>query len=83
MLATVLGVRRPSLTLALKELHSAGVVAYRLGQIVILGRTGLEATACECYAVVRGHLERFSKRRAGALRPGLVTKAPAYPTSVS
>jgi CRP-like cAMP-binding protein len=61
LLATALGVRRPSLTLALKTLQSAGVVSYSRGQIVILSRKGLEATACECYAVVKGHLEKALK----------------------
>jgi CRP-like cAMP-binding protein len=61
LVATVLGVRRPSLTLALKSLQRAGAVVYRRGQIVILSRKTLEGTACECYAVVRGHLEKALK----------------------
>jgi CRP-like cAMP-binding protein len=61
LLATALGVRRPSLTLALRSLQRAGVVAYTRGQIVILSRKELESTACECYAVVKAHLEKAMK----------------------
>jgi CRP-like cAMP-binding protein len=58
LLATVLGVRRPSLTLALKALQRDGVIDYTRGQIVVSSRKALEGSACECYAVVKGHLKR-------------------------
>jgi CRP-like cAMP-binding protein len=58
LLATALGVRRPSLSLALRTLQRADLISYRRGQITILNRQGLEEASCECYAVVRRHLEK-------------------------
>jgi CRP-like cAMP-binding protein len=56
-LSQMLGVRRTTLTLVARELQSAGLIRYSRGKIEILDRTGLEATACECYAVIQRHSE--------------------------
>jgi CRP-like cAMP-binding protein len=56
LLATILGVRRPSVTLATGALHKAGILDSRHGHIHILDRTRLEASACECYPVIRSLL---------------------------
>jgi len=63
LLAGALGVRRPSLTLALRALQRAGAIAYRRGHVTILDRSRLEAASCECYAVVRTHFARVLRRR--------------------
>ena len=52
-LASMLGVRRPSVTLAAGMLQKAGFISYSRGRMKILDRVGLEASACECYAIVR------------------------------
>ena len=52
-LASMLGVRRPSVTLAAGMLQKAGFISYRRGRMTILDRAGLEGSACECYAIVR------------------------------
>ena len=52
-LATMLGVRRASVTVAAGTHQAAGLIAYRHGKVKILDRLGLEQVACECYAVVR------------------------------
>jgi CRP-like cAMP-binding protein len=61
-LAATLGVRRPSLTLVASVLQRAGLITYRRGEMRILDRRGLETTACECYGVIRGHLDRVLPR---------------------
>jgi CRP-like cAMP-binding protein len=52
-LAYMLGVRRVGITAAAGALQRAGVIEYRRGRLVVLNRRGLEAAACECYAVDR------------------------------
>jgi CRP-like cAMP-binding protein len=58
-LAAMLGVRRPTVTLAASALQRAGLIDYGHKRIVILDRPGLEAVSCECYAVLRRHRARF------------------------
>jgi CRP-like cAMP-binding protein len=57
-LSELLGVRRPTVTLAARTLHGAGLIRYRRGVIEILDRDRLQAVSCECYAVVRQNIAR-------------------------
>jgi Mn-dependent DtxR family transcriptional regulator len=57
-LSQMLGVRRPSVTLAASALQRAGLIRYQRRNVAILNREGLEKVACECYAVTRSELER-------------------------
>jgi CRP-like cAMP-binding protein len=58
-LSQMLGVRRPSVTIAAGLLEKAGLITYRRGRITVLNREGLEAATCECYHVVRREYERL------------------------
>ena len=58
-LALMLGARRASVTEALRPLQKAGLVKSYRGRITILDGAGLEASACECYFVVRNEYERL------------------------
>ena len=60
LVASMLGVRREGITAAAGNLQSAGVINYRRGHISVTQRAGLENRVCECYAVVRGELNRLS-----------------------
>ena len=64
-LAIMLGVRRPSVTLAAAALQQAGLIEYSRGKITILDRGGLESAACECYPATRAAYERLLPRPAG------------------
>jgi CRP-like cAMP-binding protein len=59
LVARMLGVRREAITEAAGKLQRAGFIRYRRGHISVLERAGLEAGACECYAVVKKELGRL------------------------
>ncbi len=59
LVASMLGVRRESVTEAAGNLQSAGYIRYRRGHIAVLEREGLEGRACECYGVVKKELQRL------------------------
>ena len=59
LVASMLGVRREGITQVAGSLQDAGFIRYRRGHISILKRAGLEARACECYAVVKKELGRL------------------------
>ena len=53
LLAEMLGVQRPTITNAARELERAGLIARGRQQVTILDRQGLVAESCECYQLVR------------------------------
>ena len=59
LVASALGVRREGITEAAGNLQRAGLIRYRRGHIAVLGRPGLQAGACECYAVLKKESSRL------------------------
>jgi CRP-like cAMP-binding protein len=53
LLAEMLGVQRPSITNAIRELERAGLIEPGRRQVTILDRQGLTKASCECYQLVR------------------------------
>jgi Mn-dependent DtxR family transcriptional regulator len=53
MAASMLGVRRMSISAAAGKLHDKGLIDYRRGKLTILDRPGLERTVCECYGRIK------------------------------
>jgi CRP-like cAMP-binding protein len=53
ILAEMLGVQRPSVTNAARELERAGLIERGRRQVTILERPGLIKASCECYQLVR------------------------------
>jgi len=49
----MLGVHRPTVTVAINALEKRGVIAAKRGLIEILDFKGLQHMACECYAISR------------------------------
>lgn len=58
-LAMMIGVQRPTVTLAAGEFQRDGLIEYRRGKIRIRDTAALERTACECYETVRGEYRRL------------------------
>ncbi len=58
-LATMLGTRRSSVTVAAGILRKAGLIEHTRGHVKIKNRKGLEEAACECYAVIRDEYVRL------------------------
>ena len=56
LLAEMLGVQRPTVTNATRELEHAGLVERGRRQITILDRQGLTKASCECYQLVRARI---------------------------
>jgi CRP-like cAMP-binding protein len=59
LVASMLGVRRESITEAAGKLQDAGFIRYRRGHISVVERAGLETMTCECYAVVKTEMDRL------------------------
>jgi CRP-like cAMP-binding protein len=57
-MAMMLGVTRSVVTRAAGRLQNEKMIRYTRGQVTILDRRRLEATACECYGVVKAEYAR-------------------------
>lgn len=70
-LSEMLGVRRPSVSVAAKSLQDEGLLRYHRGKVTVIDRAGLEAASCECYRLIRerfDHLPGRSRRASGGRR---------------
>jgi CRP-like cAMP-binding protein len=56
LLAEMLGVQRPTVTNAARELERAGLIARGRRQVSLLDRQGLAEASCECYQLIRARL---------------------------
>jgi CRP-like cAMP-binding protein len=59
LLATMLGVRRASITVCASDLHHEGLIDYGRRRLVIRDRLGLETVSCECYATVKRYVAQL------------------------
>jgi hypothetical protein len=55
-LATILGLRREAVSLAIRNLCEKNLMEQKRGYTTVLNLTGLEAQACECYEEICGFL---------------------------
>ena len=59
LLAEMLGVHRPTISNAARELEAAGSIARGRRQVTILDRQALEQASCECYRLVRARISSY------------------------
>ncbi|MGI4981447.1 MAG: Crp/Fnr family transcriptional regulator [Janthinobacterium lividum] len=64
-LVTMLGVRRMSAGQAVSNLKQLGLIDHHRGGIRLLNVPGLEEKLCECYRVVKQHLENSTEFETG------------------
>jgi CRP-like cAMP-binding protein len=58
-LAMMLGVHRPSVSIAAGTLQASGAIAYQRGNITVVDREALEDAACSCYESMRSEYSRL------------------------
>lgn len=58
-LSTMIGVRRAGVTEVAGKLRRSGLISYRHGEITVLDRDALAASACECYEIDQRRLQRL------------------------
>jgi hypothetical protein len=58
-LGDMLGTYRSTVSSAAAQLQSENLIEYSRGKVTIIDRSGLEARSCECYRVVRDHLNNY------------------------
>jgi CRP-like cAMP-binding protein len=61
-LAQMLGVHRPSVSVAAGILQREGLIQYSRGQITVLDRKGLERASCSCYGFIKKEYDRLTGR---------------------
>jgi CRP-like cAMP-binding protein len=60
-LADMLGGTRPTLSTTAAILKEKGLIEYSRGEIHILDVPGLEKASCECYQVIKDHLDSYAE----------------------
>jgi CRP-like cAMP-binding protein len=68
-LATMLGARRTTVTVAAGLLKREGLIGYTRSNVQIIDRPRLEERACECYSVLRSHLRNILEYDSGLADP--------------
>jgi len=58
-LAQMLGVHRPTVSVAAAMLQKAGLIDYARGRLTIINRDGLEAASCPCYGIIKEEYDRL------------------------
>ena len=64
-IADMLGTTRPTISTASGVLKDAGLIRYSRGLIKLLDVERLEARACECYHIIKDHLDNYAEFDSG------------------
>jgi hypothetical protein len=69
-LTDMLGATRSTVSIAASALKAAGLIDYVRGTVRILDASSLEERACECYRVIKDHLDNYAEFDHGVALPG-------------
>jgi CRP-like cAMP-binding protein len=58
-LSQMLGARRSTVSVAAGVLQKAGMISYTRGNVTIVNKARLEATACDCYQIIQQQRDRW------------------------
>ena len=61
LLGDMLGTARPTVTLAAGILRQEGLIEYTRGLVTIVDVEGLKRRSCECYGVIKEHLDNYAE----------------------
>ncbi len=61
-MSQMLGVARPTVSIAASMLQKAGLISYSRGRMRVLDPEGLAEGACECYEIVNGQIDKIFER---------------------
>ncbi len=61
LLGDMLGSTRPTVSLTAATLRSEGLIDYTRGVVHIKDREALEGRACECYRIIKDHLDNYAE----------------------
>ncbi len=67
-LGEMLGATRSTVSRTAANLKAEGLIDYTRGTIHIVNHDGLEKRACECYQVIKDHLDNYAEFDTGAVR---------------
>ncbi|MFZ5893894.1 MAG: Crp/Fnr family transcriptional regulator [Myxococcota bacterium] len=77
-LSQMLGVRRATVSEVAAQAQRDGLIRYHRGHMTIVNRKGLEARACECYAIIQAEFDQlFGEGSPNALERARI-RLPAY-----
>ena len=62
VLANLVGARRQGISEAVQRLRDRGLIACHRGGVTVLDPKGLLGTSCECYTVVKAHIQQLLGR---------------------
>jgi CRP-like cAMP-binding protein len=60
-LADMLGSSRPTVSIAASNLRDEGLIDYTRGVVTILDVSRLEQRSCECYRIIKQHLDSYAE----------------------
>ena len=61
LLADMLGSTRPTVSVAAGTLRQEGLIEYTRGVVHVLDAKRLEERACECYHIIKNHLDNYAE----------------------